>query len=92
MVHPLDAAAAGVEDGDLVSVASAHGECSATVQVTDHIRRGVVSMPVSIAGVNQLASDTTEVNELSGMPRYAGIPVTVGPVTSERVAAPTPDR
>lgn len=44
-MHPADAAALGIDDGDLVRVANDRGACLAAVAVTDRILRGVVQLP-----------------------------------------------
>jgi len=43
-VHPADARAIGVTDGDEVRITSAHGEVVATVDIDDDLMVGVVSM------------------------------------------------
>lgn len=44
-VHPDDAARLGLADGSAVRVKGAGGEVTAPVEVTDTVRRGVVSLP-----------------------------------------------
>ncbi|WP_205699626.1 molybdopterin-dependent oxidoreductase [Conexibacter sp. SYSU D00693] len=44
-VHPDDAGARGLEDGGLCELRSAAGAVRATVEVTDAVRPGVVSLP-----------------------------------------------
>jgi len=44
-VHPADAAARGIADGDVVRLFNARGACLATAHVTDDILRGVVQLP-----------------------------------------------
>jgi anaerobic selenocysteine-containing dehydrogenase len=94
-VHPDDAAAAGVADGGTAVVRSRVGEVRATVEVTDAVRPGVVSLPhgwghdlegiaLGVAsekpGVNtNLLTDEAEIDPLSGNAVLNGIPVTVGP-------------
>ena len=41
-IHPADAAARGLRDGDRVSVESAHGRLETTVQVSESVREGCV--------------------------------------------------
>jgi len=97
-VHPHDAARLGLEDGAAARVSSRAGEVVATVEVTDEIMRGVVSLPhgwghglpgsrhavaAEYAGVNSnLLSDENTVDPLSGNAVLNGIPVRV------EVAAP----
>ncbi|MGN6694191.1 MAG: molybdopterin-dependent oxidoreductase [Aquihabitans sp.] len=45
LVHPDDAAARGVADGDAVRITSEAGEVVATVEVSDEVCAGVVSLP-----------------------------------------------
>lgn len=45
MMHPADAAARGLEDGDPVTVASRVGAVDVAVEVTEDIMPGVVSLP-----------------------------------------------
>lgn len=44
-VHPEDAARLGLADGTAVRIKGAGGEVTAPVEVTDAVRRGVVSLP-----------------------------------------------
>jgi biotin/methionine sulfoxide reductase len=44
-MHPDDAAARGISDGDIIRIFNARGACLASVRVTDGIRRGVVQLP-----------------------------------------------
>ena len=44
-MHPTDAAARGVADGDIVRLFNSRGACLAGVRVTDDIRPGVVQLP-----------------------------------------------
>ena len=79
-IHPEDARARGLVDGDTARIATATGSCSAVVQLTERIRAGVVSLPHSMASadVNQLTS-STDIDHLNGMPILSGFPVTVSP-------------
>ena len=43
-MHPADAAAQGLADGDAVLVTSRHGEVATTVELDDDLMPGVVSM------------------------------------------------
>jgi anaerobic selenocysteine-containing dehydrogenase len=84
LVHPRDARAFGIADGEAVEVESAYGCTTATAEVTEAIRPGAVSVPHGWGGpnVNALTSDTVECDPLTGMPRYSGFPVTVRPLAS----------
>lgn len=44
-MHPADAAARGIADGDIIRLFNARGACLAGVRVTDGIRRGVIQLP-----------------------------------------------
>ena len=44
-MHPADAAARGVADGDIIRLFNSRGACLAGVCVTDDIRPGVVQLP-----------------------------------------------
>ncbi len=44
-MHPDDAAARGIADGDIVRLFNARGACLAAADVTDDIRAGVVQLP-----------------------------------------------
>lgn len=45
IIHPDDAAARGIGDGDLVRVVNARGACRARARTSDGIRPGVVALP-----------------------------------------------
>ena len=81
LLHPDDAAAAGVADGARVRVRTATGELVGRARVTDRIRRGAVSVPHGYddTNVNVLTSAAT-LDPLTGMPTYSGVPVELGAV------------
>ena len=74
----MDAEARALTTGDDAVVGSAHGEVHATVEVTDRISRGTVSLTHGVSGVdvNQLTSDV-DVDPVTGMPRFSGFAVEV---------------
>jgi anaerobic selenocysteine-containing dehydrogenase len=90
-VHPDDAARVGVGDGDEIEVRSRVGSVQATVEVTDAVMAGVVSLPygwghdtrgarLSVAsarpGVNtNVLTDAVPIDPLSGNAVLNGIPV-----------------
>ena len=94
-VHPDDAARLGLVDGGRASVSSRVGAVDATVEVTDAIRQGVVSLPhgwghgvdgtamgvaARHAGVNSnVLTDHEALDPLSGTSALNGIPVEVAP-------------
>ncbi len=93
IMHPADALARGVNDGDVVSVQSRVGEVSVAVEISDTIRPGVVSLPhgwghdaegsqmqvaLRVAGVNSnILTDHEALDPLSGTSVLNGIPVAV---------------
>ncbi|GGQ22858.1 molybdopterin oxidoreductase family protein [Streptomyces roseolilacinus] len=95
-VHPDDAARLGLRDGAPARVKGEGGEVEAPVEVTDAVRRGVVSLPhgwghdrpgtrLSFAatrpGVNvNQLLDGTRLDPLSGTAVLNGFPVEVTPV------------
>jgi hypothetical protein len=95
-IHPRDAAALGCVDGASAMVCSSAGRVESTVEVTDEIAPGTVSLPHGWghdydgirmanaqrnAGVNtNVLTDDAVIDPLSGTARLNGIPVTVAPV------------
>ena len=93
MLHPDDAAARGVADGERVSVRSRVGRVEAVAEVTPDIRPGVVSLPhgwghdrpgirlpVAAAHAGASINDLTDellVDELSGNAAFSGVAVWV---------------
>ncbi|MEZ5278415.1 MAG: formate dehydrogenase subunit alpha [Opitutaceae bacterium] len=59
LVHPLDAAEAGIEDGEMVCVASERGKVDVKARITDEVKQGVVSTTFHFPEimVNNLTSD-----------------------------------
>jgi anaerobic selenocysteine-containing dehydrogenase len=90
LMHPDDSARLGVTDGQTVRITSDHGAADAAIGVTAAIRPGVVSLPHGWAspGVNRLTSATADVDPLTGMPRFSGVPVEVTAATPVPDAAP----
>jgi len=91
-IHPDDAAARGITDGDLVRVTSQWGGVDVTAHVTDDIVKGGVSYPhgwghngawrranaAGGANINAIAPSTPESTEqISGMSWLDGFPVEV---------------
>lgn len=93
LMHPLDAQGRSLTPGQLVLVRSRTGEVKATVEVTEDIVRGVVSLPhgwghtrpgVSLAtatahgGVSlNDLTDELRIDALAGTAAFSGTPVTV---------------
>ncbi|MDX3970192.1 MAG: molybdopterin-dependent oxidoreductase [Bradyrhizobium sp.] len=44
-LHPDDAAALGIADGQTIRIWSGRGECLATAEITDRVRQGVLVLP-----------------------------------------------
>jgi anaerobic selenocysteine-containing dehydrogenase len=96
LVHPDDAAARGIADGDRVRLESRVGSIQVEAELSDEVARGVVSLPhgwghdragvaLGVASRTRGASlndvtDETLVDELSGCAALSGVPVTVAAV------------
>jgi anaerobic selenocysteine-containing dehydrogenase len=93
-IHPEDAHAAGIADGDLARISSEAGAVEAPVELTEDMMRGTVALPhgwghnggwqlANQAGgvnVNLLApSGAGALERLAGMAHLNGIPVRVEP-------------
>ncbi|MEU6916321.1 molybdopterin oxidoreductase family protein [Streptomyces olindensis] len=105
-IHPEDAARLGVEDGAPVRVKGAGGEVTAPAEVTDTVRRGVVSLPhgwghdrpgtrlahaATDPGVNvNQLLDGSLLDPLSGNAVLNGVPVDVAPATPSLTEKLTP--
>jgi anaerobic selenocysteine-containing dehydrogenase len=92
-MHPEDATARGLAEGDAVRLASRVGAVTVPLEVTDELARGVVSLPhgwghseaadgLRVAGENPGASanDVTDgafLDGLSANAGFSGVPVTV---------------
>jgi anaerobic selenocysteine-containing dehydrogenase len=78
VVHPDDAAAAGVVDGAPVVVRSERGEMVGVARVDPSVRRGAVSVPHGHqrANVNRL-TDSDDIDLVTGMAHYSGVPVSL---------------
>jgi anaerobic selenocysteine-containing dehydrogenase len=102
MIHPDDAAERGLRDGALARVSSRVGTVEVAIEITPHIRPGVVSLPhgwghgrpgvrLSIAGAHAGVSindlvDDQRIDVLTGTAVLNGTPVEVVPVTSQVAA------
>jgi anaerobic selenocysteine-containing dehydrogenase len=82
LIHPDDGVAAGVVDGQQVTVRSANGELTGIAKIDDAIRRGAVSIPHGHhdANVNRL-TNKDDIDVVTGMVRYSGIPVSLHPAS-----------
>jgi anaerobic selenocysteine-containing dehydrogenase len=81
ILHPADAEANGIVHGDKVNVSTTRGEIVLTANVSDTIRPGVASIPHGheVANVNLLTS-VENVDRLTGMVLYTGIPIEIARV------------
>lgn len=84
LVHPGDAATAGVVDAQAPIVRGARGKLVGIAKVEPSIRRGAVSVPHGHQGanVNQLTSKD-DIDVVTGTARYSGIPVSVHPAPGD---------
>ena len=103
LMHPNDASARAFVDGQRVRVTSRTGALDVTLQVSDAVRPGVVSLPhgwghgrpgtrQSIAAAHAGASlndltDEQYLDALSGTAAFSGVPVEVAAVAVEVAAA-----
>ena len=102
-IHPDDAEALGLGDGDVCRVSSAHGSIEIEATLTDEIKQGSIAVPhgwghsggwrvanaAGGANVNKLASSNPDdLERLAGMAFLNGIPVRVEAVA----AAPERER
>jgi predicted molibdopterin-dependent oxidoreductase YjgC len=69
-IHPRDAAARGIADGDRVIVRSARGEARAPARVTDRVAPGAVFLSFHFpeTGTNAVTSEVRD--RISGCPEY----------------------
>jgi anaerobic selenocysteine-containing dehydrogenase len=80
VIHPDDAAAAGLADNQPLVVRSKHGELTGVAKVDPSIRRGAVSVPHGHAGANvNLLTSKDDIDVVTGMTRYSGVPVSLHP-------------
>lgn len=82
VVHPLDAEARGVRDGNRVQVTSAHGSLEGQAVLDATIARGCVSIPHGHADVNpnNLTSAAHDIEPLTGMMLSSGTRVELSPL------------
>ncbi len=105
MLHPDDAGARGLSDGQRVKVASAVGEIEVPLEVNDQMRPGVLSIPHGfghgrpgvgwkLAATHAGASvnditDPSVVDRLTGNAAFNDVPVRVEAVTAEAQDEPS---
>ena len=82
VLHPDDAAAAGVTDHQKLIVRSEHGELTGVARVDASVRRGAVSVPHGHAAANvNLLTSKDDIDLVTGMTRYSGVPVSLHPMS-----------
>jgi anaerobic selenocysteine-containing dehydrogenase len=89
LVHPDDAAAVGVGDGDPVRIRSAVGELVTEVRLRPDLVPGTVSVPHGLPGRNVsllTGARPGSVDPLTGMIVQSGLPVTVERLVREESA------
>ncbi len=88
LLNSSDAADAGVADGGCVRVTSANGSLEGLARITDDIRPGAVRVPHSFRepDVARLTSTLHNVDPLTGMSLFIGVPVTIEPVEAPATA------
>lgn len=74
LIHPADAAARGIGDGQTIIARTPQGEIRLAARLDPTIRPGVVSIPHghAAANVNRL-TDAAALDPLGGMARYTGL-------------------
>jgi anaerobic selenocysteine-containing dehydrogenase len=81
VLHPEDAAPLGISEAQPVIVRSPSGEIVGVAKLDPSIRRGVVSVPHGYQDVNvNRLTDRNQIDALTGMARYSGLPVAVLPL------------
>lgn len=87
-VHPETAAAAGIDDGDMVRVESRRGEVVVPAQVTDRVGPETVFIPIHFAesAVNRL-TDEEHIDPTAATPEYKVSAVRIAP--ADEASAPT---
>lgn len=88
LLNPQDAERLGVADGQAVVLRSAAGEIRAKARLDAKVRAGVVSVPHGHPGANvNFLTSIRQVDPVTGMARYSGVPVTVEPAGEALEAA-----
>ena len=80
ILHPDDAAAAGIVDNQALVVRTEHGELTGIAKLDPSVRSGVVSVPHAHAGANvNVLTSKDDLDPATGMTRYSGVPVSLHP-------------
>lgn len=90
-IHVDDAGRLGLNDGDAITVRSAHGEIASIARVTATIRVGVVSCSHGrgLVGTGRLVS-LDDVDPLTAMPIACGVPVEIERAANRSTSASGP--
>lgn len=79
-IHPQDAVARSISDGEVATVRTATGELDVVVAVSDEMTPGTVALPHGFAGANAnalTAAGPEALEPLAGMSHLNGLPVEV---------------
>jgi anaerobic selenocysteine-containing dehydrogenase len=81
ILHPADAEAHRISDGQAVSVSNASGDIELVARLDPGMRRGVVSISHGHCrgNVNRLTSKSA-IDTISGMAFYSGVPIVIMPL------------
>jgi formate dehydrogenase major subunit len=76
-IHPQDARAKGIADGDLVRIESARGECRVRAKITDDVKPGILSTTFHFPElmVNNVTSGISD--EIAHCPEYKVVSVRI---------------
>jgi anaerobic selenocysteine-containing dehydrogenase len=78
LLHPEDATARGISDGDRVRAHNAQGSIELVARIDPGLRRGVASLAHGhLAGNVNLLTSKAAIDPISGMALYSGVPVEI---------------
>lgn len=77
LLHPDDARSCGLADGDGAELVGPAGVVRCTVQVTETVRPGTVSLPHGYEATNVNGAVPAEADPVTGMVRLTAVPVSV---------------
>jgi anaerobic selenocysteine-containing dehydrogenase len=81
IIHPETAADHGISNGQRVRVHNANGEVFLAAKVDPMIRKGVCSISHGhLDGNVNFLTSSTEIDRLSGMAHYSGVPIEIEPL------------
>ncbi|KWV91311.1 hypothetical protein AUC45_08495 [Erythrobacter sp. YT30] len=90
-IHPEDMESQGLNDGDIIEIASAHASIHGVVKASDRVRRGIISMAHAFGdadagkhnvremggSTNRLTSDEVDYDPITGQALQSAIPVRI---------------